>query len=123
MTLSIILHCLAATALYTGFPPGVHEIWLDNVNCYGNETRLIDCPANPLGSHNCQHADDVGVMCTGATCPQGEIRLQGGGSSVVGRVEVCHRNAWGTVCDDLFDVTDAQVACRQLGLPYGGTLN
>jgi hypothetical protein len=53
-----------AVALTLGrVPDGTGQIWLDNVNCRGTETRLIDCPANPLGSHNCVHAEDAGVMC------------------------------------------------------------
>ena len=31
--------------------------------CTGSESRLIDCPANALGSHNCQHSEDAGVRC------------------------------------------------------------
>ena len=31
-----------------------------------------------------------------------------------GRLEICINNAWGTVCNNLFRVRDAQVACNQL---------
>ena len=108
---------IAAIALTTGFINGNDFIWLDNVRCIGTETRLINCHTDTLGRHNCVHSDDAGVRCTGTSCTQGAIRLQGGTTTNQGRVEICNNNIWGTVCDDFWDRTDARVACRQLGLP------
>ena len=35
-------------------------------------------------------------------------------------MEVCHINVWGTICVSSWGFADAQVACRQLGLPTAG---
>lgn len=42
---------------------GMGNTWLDETMCSGDETALLDCPANPIGMENCRHREDAGVRC------------------------------------------------------------
>ncbi|NXJ77567.1 MARCO protein, partial [Trogon melanurus] len=42
---------------------GTGQIWLDNVNCSGNEYSIIQCSKPDWGVHNCSHGEDAGVEC------------------------------------------------------------
>ena len=44
---------------------GEGEIWLDDVECSGNESNLFGCSHQRLGDHNCGHSEDASVVCSG----------------------------------------------------------
>ena len=46
---------------------GEGRIWLDNVQCVGTETKLINCTASSIGVHSCTHDQDAGVRCCAGT--------------------------------------------------------
>ena len=45
------------------FGEGIGNIWVDSVQCMGNERSLMNCTAIFSGITTCTHAQDAGVRC------------------------------------------------------------
>ncbi|EFB23241.1 hypothetical protein PANDA_022215, partial [Ailuropoda melanoleuca] len=105
------LGCGAAlsTPVQSYFDGGTGHVMLDDVQCTGNEAKVWQCTHNGWFSHNCGHHEDAGAICSDVA-----LRLAGGGHRCEGRVELRYNSTWGTVCDDSWDLRDAQVVCGQL---------
>ncbi|KAJ8026063.1 Deleted in malignant brain tumors 1 protein [Holothuria leucospilota] len=91
---------------------------LSQVDCFGNEEKLLDCGyTTPRG---CQTNSYSSVACKAPATENGMVRLVGGSDMFSGRLEIFLKGEWGSVCDDDWDLTDANVVCRQLG--YGNAI-
>ncbi|XP_031569118.1 uncharacterized protein LOC116303677 [Actinia tenebrosa] len=87
---------------------------LQDLNCHGNESSLADCNYSGLREHSL--SSEVGVICGKRNDTSIPLRLAGGPSSNLGRVELNLNGHWGTVCHNKWSLNNARVVCRSLGL-------
>ncbi|KAL3979826.1 groucho [Sarotherodon galilaeus] len=104
------LNCGTAMEAKKGasFGRGKDEIWLDDVQCIGHESSILQCQHRPFGQNNCGHSEDAAVVCSG------HARLVNGTTHCNGRVEIYHEGQWKRVCSD-WGKQAAQVVCQEAG--------
>lgn len=45
------------------FGQGTGRIWIDQLECTDYDTNIFNCSHNILGTHDCGHHEDAGVVC------------------------------------------------------------
>ncbi|KAK1784309.1 hypothetical protein P4O66_019950, partial [Electrophorus voltai] len=84
--------------------------WLDDLKCRKHDSTLWHCPSSSWGKETCS-SHVARITCTDHM----PLRLRGAERSCSGRLEVYHNAVGGSICDDQWDIRDAEVVCRQLG--------
>ncbi|XP_034383885.1 deleted in malignant brain tumors 1 protein-like isoform X2 [Cyclopterus lumpus] len=96
------------TKIGSFFGQGQGDIWLDDVDCFGNETSLIHCRHPSVGENNCGHGEDAGVVCSA------NIRLINGTDGCSGRLEFYHGVQWASASSVNWGMNEAAVVCREM---------
>ncbi len=68
---SIVVNVLLCDICYSGggypvetrYGAGEGPIHLDDVQCSGEESSLLDCEHDGIGESNCDHDEDISIVC------------------------------------------------------------
>uniref|UniRef100_A0AC11EQH6 Uncharacterized protein n=1 Tax=Ovis aries TaxID=9940 RepID=A0AC11EQH6_SHEEP len=101
------------------FGAGSGPIWLDDLNCTGNESHVWRCPSRGWGRHDCRHKEDAGVICSEFLA----LRMVSEDQECAGWLEVFYNGTWGSVCRSPMEDITVSMICRQLGCGDSGSLN
>ena len=103
--------------------PNSSQILIGGVRCQGNESNLLECDPNAFEFLTDKRTGPPGYICrdpqiAGVECNIIKDVQLVGGSAHAGAVQITYHNGTtGSICDDDWDLHDAEVVCRMLGFP------
>ncbi|XP_006812832.2 scavenger receptor cysteine-rich domain superfamily protein-like, partial [Saccoglossus kowalevskii] len=110
-------HILGAKLVVTRnyFGSGVGNLSLDQVECSGSETRLKECTS--IIASRCDHSQDAELIC------KPTVRLVDGTTNHKGRVVIYSDGVWRSIANTMWEITDANVVCKELGFTLGANMD
>ncbi|XP_043919911.1 lysyl oxidase homolog 3 isoform X1 [Protopterus annectens] len=117
---------------------GAGKIWLDNVQCNGNEKSIENCKSRGWGVTDCSHEEDAGIVCKDERIPGfiqsnvietaddkvEELRLRPVVATAMKRlpitegiVEFKYKDGWAQICDIGWNHKNTRVVCGMMGFP------
>ena len=98
----LLIFCKGSTALRNSyFGNGIAPYVISHFGCSGSERLLLQCSYY-------------------SNWFETSVRLSGSSFQTAGRVELCVEKIWTSICDEHWDLKNAQVVCRQLGFSSYG---
>ncbi|XP_067362994.1 scavenger receptor cysteine-rich type 1 protein M130-like isoform X2 [Channa argus] len=99
------MNCGSAVSLGKKWDSMYNLVWQIDSDCLQSESAVRECVfTNYISSQNI-----LLINCSDS------VRLLNGTSLCSGRLEVKSNQSWSSVCDDDFNLQEAEVVCRQLG--------